>query len=261
MQEKLVGKKITNIILTDRLNSMIKQGMSNLDKRKEEIINTNITRIYPKGKWIFLEFHNDNLLMLGEIIGKFSYFEKTNSLPSKYHVAFQFSDESYLTFQSSLYAFLTIATREEKRMHRYAGNIGPSPNEPDFSQDYFLKVMSQNEKKPIKAALNMQDLISGLGNVYINDILYDSKIHPKSKISSLTSNDLNTIYISIIRIINSAIELGGCSEEFDLYDLTGKYNRIMSKNRPHCSRCGTKIVKENVLGSSSYYCPNCQKIQ
>jgi len=260
MEDKLIGKKITNIVLTERLNSIIKQGMSNLDKRKEDILNTDIIKIIPKGKWIFLEFQNSNLLMFGEIIGKFSYIEKGNALPQKYHVLFQFDDNSSLTFQSSLYAFLTVATREEKRMHRYAGNIGPSTNESEFTLDYFMNILSQNEKKPIKATLNMQDQISGFGNVYINDVLFQSKIHPKRKVSELSTSERNILYDSIVKIITSAIELGGSSEEYDLYDVTGGYNRLVSKNSLGCKNCGTKIIKENILGSSSYYCPKCQKI-
>lgn len=260
MEDKIIGKKFTNIVLTERLNSIIKQGMSNLDKRKEDILNTNITKVIPKGKWIFLEFQNNNILMFGEIIGKFSYSEKGESLPPKYHVIFQFDDGSSLTFQSALYAFLTVATRDEKSQHRYAGNIGPSPNESNFSLDYFLQVLSNNEKKPIKSVLNIQDQISGLGNVYINDILFEAGIHPKRKVSDLSQIERNDIFDSIIKIITSAIQLGGSVDESDLYGNQGKYSRIMDKNTPLCRKCSEKVIKENILGSSSYFCPKCQKL-
>ena len=260
MENKLVGKKITNIVLTEYSKSIIKQGMSNLDTRQNDILNNSIKKIKPKGKWIFLEFQNNNILMFGEIIGKFSYIEKGESLPLKYHVIFQFDDGSSLTFQSSLYAFLTVATREEKEMHRYAGNVGPSPNESNFSLDYFLQVLSNNEKKPIKSALNIQDQISGLGNAYINDILFETGIHPKRKISDLSQIERNDIFDSIIKIITSAIQLGGSVDEFDLYGNPGEYSRIMDKNTTLCKKCGEKVIKENILGSSSYFCPNCQRI-
>jgi formamidopyrimidine-DNA glycosylase len=198
--------------------------------------------------------------MFGEIIGKFSYMKKGESSPSKYHFSFQFDDGSIMTFQSSLYAFLTVATRDEIKLHRYAGNIGPSPNESNFSLDYFLQVLSNNEKKPIKSVLNLQGEISGLGNAYINDILFEANIHPKIKVSDLNENEKNTLYDSIIKIIKSAIELGGSSDELDLYGNFGKYIRVMTKNSSECNKCGNKILKENIFGSSSYYCPQCQKL-
>lgn len=260
MQDKLIGNKITDIILSERSGSIIKQGMSNLDKRKADILNSSIINITPKGKWIFLEFLNNNFLMLGEIIGKFSYIENGYPLPDKYHFIFRFGDGSNMTFQSSLYAFLTVATRDEKREHRYAGNIGPSPNEIDFTLQYFNQILLQNEKKLIKAALNVQDQISGLGNAYINDILFEAKIHPKRKVSDISQIDRSNLFESIIKIITSAIQLGGSVDEIDLYGKSGEYIRAMDKSIPLCRRCGTKIVKENILGSSSYYCPKCQKI-
>ena len=260
MENKLVGKKITNIVLTEYSKSIIKQGMSNLDTRQNDILNNSIKKIKPKGKWIFLEFQNNNILMFGEIIGKFSYIEKGESLPLKYHISFQFEDGSALTFQSSLYAFLTVATRDEKSQHRYAGNIGPSPNESNFSLGYFLQVLSNNEKKPIKSALNIQDQISGLGNAYINDILFESGIHPKRKVSDLSQVERDNIFDSIIKIITSAIQLGGSADEFDLYGNSGKYSRIMDKNTSLCRKCGEKVIKENILGSSSYFCSKCQKL-
>jgi len=258
MEDKLMGKKITNIVLTEYSKSIIKQGMSNLDKRQNDILNNSIKKITPKGKWIFLEFQNGNFLMFGEIIGKFSYIEKGDSLPQKFHFSLQFDNDSNMTFQSSLYAFLTVATREEKKMHRYAGNIGPSPNEIDFTFDYFNQILLQNEKKPIKAVLNVQDQISGLGNAYINDILFEASIYPKRKVSDINQIEKNNLYTSILNIITSAIQLGGSADEFDLYGNPGEYARIMGKSTSLCRKCGEKIVKENILGSSSYYCPKCQ---
>lgn len=259
MEEELVGKKIIDITLTENFKLIFKQGMSNLDKRQNDILNTSINKITPKGKWIFLEFENNNILMLGEIIGKFLYIKKGGSFPPKYHISFQFEDSTNMTFQSSLYAFLTVATREEKKMHKYAGNIGPSPNEPSFSLDYYLQILANNQKKPIKSPLNLQGEISGLGNAYINDILFEANIHPKRKVSNLEENEKKRLYDAIIKVVTSAIELGGSINEFDIYGNPGKYIRTMSKNNNECKKCGARIIKENILGSSSYYCPQCQK--
>lgn len=263
METTLKGKTIKNITLSDRSASLIKQGMCNLDERKDEIIASKIKGVNTKGKWIFLEFDNGKLLLLGEIIGKFLYHKNQSEIPKKYHVLFDFDDGASLTFQSSLYAFLEVATKEELNEHKYAGNLGPSPdNDDEFSYRFFADLLSRYEKKAIKAVLNMQSEISGLGNGYINDILYEAKIHPKKKVSELKDDEKKKLYDNTVKIVKSAIKGAGSSDEYDLFGKPGNYKRIMDKNSvgTKCKRCGAKIVKTNVLGSSAYTCPDCQKI-
>jgi formamidopyrimidine-DNA glycosylase len=64
------GKTINDVALGSRCASLVKLGMCNLDKRKDEIINRTVNSVQAKGKWIFLEFNNDRLVLLGELIGK-----------------------------------------------------------------------------------------------------------------------------------------------------------------------------------------------
>lgn len=261
MDITIKGKIITEIILGDRSKSLIKQGMCNLDKRKDEIQNSPIKSIKTQGKWIFLEFQNGKILMLGEIIGKFLYHSKDDEIPPNYHVLFKFEDGTALTFQSSLYAFLEVADKEQLENHKYAGNLGPSPIDKEFTYSYFDNVLSRYKNRGIKGVLNLQSEISGLGNAYINDILYSAKIHPKSKVSILSDEEKKKLYDVLVKTINQAIKEGGSFKEYDLFGETGKYVRIADQSTKDmkCVRCGAKIVKMNVLGSSSYICPECQK--
>jgi formamidopyrimidine-DNA glycosylase len=262
MEETLKGKVITKITLGDRSKSLIKQGMCNLDRRSEEIFKTPLKSIEPCGKWIFVEFDNGKFLLLGEIIGRFSYHRASDPVPPKYHVLFQFQDGTFLTFQSLLYAFLEVADKWELEAHKYAGNQGVTPISDEFTYTYFSDVLSRYENRGIKGVLNLQSEISGLGNAYINDILYQAQIHPKTKISSLDDDKKMKLYQSITETINHAMEEGGSSSEYDLHSKKGNYLRLMDRKSEDmkCSRCGTKIIKMNVLGSSSYLCPECQKM-
>jgi len=121
MNSTIKGKTVNNVILGSRCAGLIKLGMCNLDKRKDEIINGTINSVQAKGKWIFLEFSNGRLLLLGELIGKLLYHRNDSELPKNYHVLFEFDDNSSLTFQSSLYGFLEIVDPEKLKMHKYAG--------------------------------------------------------------------------------------------------------------------------------------------
>lgn len=262
METHLIGKTINEIILGERCNNIIKQGMCNLDKRKDEILASPIKSVEGRGKWIFVKFENEMFLLLGEIIGKFRFCTDIDQIPSEYHIIFKFEEGTALTFQSSLYAFLVVADEKQLKEHKYAGNIGLTPLDKEFTYSYFDKLLSQYKNRGIKGVLNLQGEISGLGNAYINDILYESCIHPKTKISALKPNKKKKLFENILKIIKLAVKDGGSSTEQDLFGQHGKHVRKMNQHSKDmkCGRCGFKIVKINVLGSSSYICPECQKL-
>ncbi len=262
MDKTIKEKVIIEIKLGKRCKGIIKQGMCNLDKRKDEILNSPLKSLKTRGKWIFLEFENEKFLLLGEIIGKFQYYEDANEIPDNYHILFKFKDQTALTFQSSLYAFITVADPEELKNHKYAGNIGPSPLDKEFTYEYFKNILNNYKNRGIKGVLNIQSEIAGLGNAYINDILFQAKIHPKAKVSTLNHAKIKELYDIIIKTMKSAVQAGGSVKEYDLYEKTGDYVRITDqpKKNMKCTHCGANMVKMNVLGSSSYLCPQCQKI-
>jgi len=256
------NKIIKEVVLGERSNNLIKQGMCNLDKRGDEILNSPINSIKIRGKWIFIGFENEEFLVLGEIIGKFSYHKNKKDFPDKYHILFKFKDGSALSFQSSLYAFIMVLNSEEIEKHRYAGNIGPSPLENQFTYPYFLEFISKYENRAIKGVLNLQSEMSGLGNAYINDILYHAEIHPKAKVKSLNNGLRKILFKTIVVTMESATKLSGSVKEYDLFGVKGGYIRLadIPIKEQKCQRCGSKIEKINVSGSASYVCPVCQKL-
>jgi formamidopyrimidine-DNA glycosylase len=262
MDKTLKNKVITEIILGERSKGIIKLGMCNLDKRKDEILNSPIKSLKTRGKWIFLEFEKGMFLLLGEIIGKFRYYEDEKEIPHNYHVLFKFKDHTALTFQSSLYAFMVVADQEELKNHKYAGNIGLSPLDEEFTYSYFTNLLSKYKNRGIKGVLNTQNETAGLGNAYINEILYQAEIHPKAKASTLNEAKMKKLYDVIVETMNLAVEEGGSLKEYDLFGNPGSYMRIGDQwsNDMKCKRCEAKMVKMSVLGSSSYICPICQKL-
>jgi len=261
MQEALTGKKIASVVLGPRCNSLIKQGMCNLDQRKGEVFGSQILSIGGKGKWIYWQLSGGLCVIFGEMIGRFEYAQNHAGIQPDYHFAFVFQEGPALGFYSSLYAFAQIVNEEEMRTHKYAGRLGISPLDNAFTPTFLDGMLGRYANKPIKALLNMQDELAGLGNVYINDILFQAWLHPLKKAAALGAKEKDMLYQSIRQVTQQAIELGGSADEVDLYGESGQYVRLMSKNadgKP-CPRCNAPIVKSNVLGSASYFCPKCQK--
>ena len=102
--------------------------------------------------------------------------------------------------------------------------------------------------------------IWGVGNGYLQDILFRAKIHPRRRAIDITEEEKRALYEAIIITLKQATALGGRDTERDLYNRPGDYRRMLdsrSAGQP-CSECGTLIVKIQYLGGSSYFCPDCQ---
>jgi len=86
-------------------------------------------------------------------------------------------------------------------------------------------------------------------------------LHPKRKVADISIGERKVLFNAITKTFKEALSLGGRNNEFDLYNNSGGYKPILDKNikgKP-CPECGKKIEKLNVLGSTCYVCPSCQK--
>ena len=112
----------------------------------------------------------------------------------------------------------------------------------------------------VKALLATEQRIPGLGNGVLQDILFNARIHPKRKISTLNAEDKQLLFHSVKDTLRDMIAKGGRDTERDFLGNAGGYRCILSKNtytKP-CVCCGSRLIKEAYLGGSVYYCPNCQ---
>ena len=120
--------------------------------------------------------------------------------------------------------------------------------------------MIKKEKKSIKYFMISKSGISGIGNSYLQDILFKAKIHPKRMVADIDDGECRDLYDAITGTMKEAIELRGRYDERDLYNNPGGYRRILdskAKGNP-CPECGTPIEKIQYLGGASYFCPVCQ---
>lgn len=122
----------------------------------------------------------------------------------------------------------------------------------ELSEKEFLNLLKG--KKTIKGVLMDQSLLSGIGNVYSDEMLFQSKIHPKTKSDQLTEKQQKQLYNHMVDVLKMAIEKEGERSEFP--------PGYLSPHRTEgeaCPRCSGKIKKIKVSGRSTYFCPSCQK--
>jgi formamidopyrimidine-DNA glycosylase len=119
----------------------------------------------------------------------------------------------------------------------------------------------EKTKKGIKGFLVTSKYINGIGNGYLQDILYRARLHPARKIPTLSGDEREQLYAAIQDTLAQAINLGGREDEHDLFDQTGCYRRVMSNQAIGwpCPNCRTPIEKLSYLGGACYICPSCQE--
>jgi formamidopyrimidine-DNA glycosylase len=214
------------------------------------------------GRSIYLHLGGDSLLWFAETGGRLLFHPAGADLPSKVHLVWHFADGSALTFAMQMWGAVKLLDKAEfgERPHKEAG-IPPLSTE--FSLACFEEMLESypdKTKKGVKGFLVTSVHVNGLGNAYVQDILFQAGIDQRRKIPALGAGERRRLYTAIQETMSGAIALGGRAEECDLFGQPGRYTRSMSSQtagRP-CPVCGTAIQKISYLGGACYLCPKCQ---
>jgi len=161
------------------------------------------------------------------------------------------------------FCYLHLKPEEGLGEHKLTANLGLTPLDKRFTLDYFKQLLGK-KRGNIKSFLVDQKNMAGIGNVYVQDILFNAKLHPKRKIPSLTAGEINALYKSIRSVLSESIEMGGLAYEKDFYGNKGGYGaeqfQIAYKPGKPCPICQTPIQKIKTGSTSSFICPNCQPL-
>jgi formamidopyrimidine-DNA glycosylase len=261
MQETLTGKTIHHFARGALVHKFLW-----LSKPAEEydaiLSDKQVTGAKSYGRSIYLYVGEAHLLWFGELGGRILYHPQGEPLPAKYHLRWDFTDASALTFTLQMWVFVNLMEKSELHKHPHA-EVGIPPLSEGFTPERFDQLMEEypeKTKKGVKGFLVTSQYINGIGNSYLQDILFRAKIHPARKIPTLTVNERHRLYTAIQDTLAQAIKLGGREDERDLYDHPGGYKRLMSSQTvgQPCPDCGSLIQKISYLGGACYLCPTCQ---
>ncbi len=144
--------------------------------------------------------------------------------------------------------------------------LGPEPLSDDFDLQTFSKNINRYPNKYIKTSLMDQRLVAGIGNIYSDEILHESKILPDRPVSSLSPVDFKIIHKNIKSILKRGIDFGGDSTS-DYRNIYGERGTFQGKHRVYRRKdlkcfgndCGGVIERKILNGRSSHFCRGCQK--
>ena len=163
------------------------------------------------------------------------------------------------------FGFIKFIKRANVDLNSHLKLLGPEPLSTKFNMEYF-KNYTMGKERTIKSLLMDQKFISGLGNIYVNEILFFSGIRPEKKIKKLTDIEIKKIIKFTKKIISRAIIHGGSSIK-NFSSSSGKkgsfqqHFRVYGKKGENCTniKCKGKIKKIVIANRASFFCNKCQK--
>ena len=263
MQEALPGKGIESIDSQD-MKRMLELGVG-----KEHffdfgsIVGRTVEAVTSRGNTIRIKMSGGfNIVHGPEYGGRIRLVQPGEKVP-KYHLKLEFSDSSVLSMRNT--GMGVIYALKDEHLHEaylYKRDFlgGLSPTDLEFTWDKF-KMLVGGENRQLKPLLVGKDaFVTGISNATFQDVLFRAKVHPKTKTSSLSEEQLKGLYDGIQHVIRERLKLGGKDKFTDLYGKPGEYVAAMGPNYKNreCPNCGTTIKKLAHGGGHVYLCPSCQ---
>jgi formamidopyrimidine-DNA glycosylase len=261
MNETLVGKTVQHFARGEMVHKFLW-----LSKPAEEynaiLSGLPITGATSYGRSIYLHLTPQYMLWFGELGGRILYHPPAQPPPAKYHLRWDFTDSSCLTYTLQMWGFVRLLEQSEFD-ERPKTEVGIPPLSDEFTLERFdqlLEAYPEKTKKGVKGFLTTSQHVNGIGNSYLQDILFRARIHPARKIPNISAPERERLYHAIQETLAQAIQLGGREDERDLFDQPGRYQRLMSSQTAGhpCPECGAIIQKIAYLGGACYLCPECQ---
>lgn len=259
LADLVVGRKILELSAT-----YPRMVLTGFNQAKTGIEGQTIRGISRRGKYLIFEF--DELVLVSHLRMEGKYrLEPLDFMAGKHdHLFVRFSD-SVLVYQDvRKFGTWEILSCDEMPRYFEAKEIGPEPTVSAFDEKIFSEKL-QRSKKKIKPHLLDQTLVAGLGNIYVDEVLWQAKIHPEYLSMDLTNRSKHLLHDSIIEILQKAVELGGSSIRTyqNALGKAGKMQeelKVYGKTGQPCPRCGTIIIKTKVAGRGTHFCPSCQRL-
>lgn len=227
---------------------------------KKQIQNQKINDILRRGKWLMFEL--DDYFLLSHLRMEGKYFIKNNGdeRNKHEHVIFTFKDNTELRYHDTRkFGKMYLRKKDEVYNTKPLNELGLEPWDKKLNLEY---LKSKFNKKPIKTLLLDQSIITGIGNIYADEILFQSKINPEIEGNKLTDKNLNDIIKYTKSTLEHAIKLGGTTIK-SYTSSEGVHGLFQTELLVHtkeiCPNCNSKITKITVGGRGTYYCPKCQK--
>jgi formamidopyrimidine-DNA glycosylase len=246
--------------------AVFRPDVTNVDPEKFEkrLVGRTLQGTGRRGKVIVLDFEDVVGLVHLVISGRVLRLPEWKEPDRMNSAILEFGGEGVpvvLAFTRLWLGYFDLYEPGKEDEHPLISRLGPDPFSEDFAVEYLASALRR--KATVKGLLLDQSVVAGLGNIYVDEVLFAAGVNPTRKASTLTNEEIRRIHAATRDILGRAIEERGTTFDsyHDAFGETGKFQhqlKVFTRAGEPCPQCGTQIVKSRVAGRGTYSCPSCQ---
>ncbi len=256
------GKIVTNVVV--RYSKMVSPKAEIF---AEELEGKKILNVRRRGKYLLIDFSGDYTMVSHlRMEGKYSVVDRHEEYGKHDHVIFELDDGKDLRYNDTRkFGRMNLVPTGEELQVGGLKTIGPEPTPETLTLEYLTHQL-RNRKRGMKSFLLDQSMIAGLGNIYADEVLWLSKIHPQQISNTLTDEEIEILRESIFEELQLAIEAKGTTV-FSYLNADGHAGSFQNQLHVYhrqgllCQRCGTPIERIKVAQRGTHFCPHCQVLR
>jgi len=267
LEKDVVGRKVAETEVRPSKNAM--RVIRRHGKRKEfgdRLLGRKFTKAERRGKYVILHMDNGDVLVVHfGMSGQFVRGNKRVPLPAHTHVVITFQQGGDLRFvDPRTFGELFVTAADELGKVKELQHIAIDPLDHVFTWNAFGAALAQRATK-MKQLLMDQKFVSGLGNIYSDEVLFAAGLRYDRMSDSLSSQEVRRLYRAMQEVLQDAIRFRGTTLDDEAYvDLFGKPGEFQGELKVYgrtglpCRRCRTPVQAVKISGRNSYFCPQCQ---
>ncbi|MBY6035221.1 DNA-formamidopyrimidine glycosylase [Fictibacillus nanhaiensis] len=221
-------------------------------------------QVYRRGKFLILHLDEDSLVSHLRMEGKYGLFNTDAPVDKHTHVIFRFTDETELRYQDvRKFGTMHVYPKGTEENHLPLKTLGVEPLSESLTAGLLKKLFAKT-KRNIKAVLLDQTIIAGLGNIYVDEVLFQARIHPETPTNKISLHRIKKLKRAITEILSEAVKHGGSTIRSYTNSVgeTGGFQMklfVYGRKNEACRICGTEIERMVVAGRGTHVCKGCQK--
>jgi formamidopyrimidine-DNA glycosylase len=267
LEKEVVGRRIRNAEVRPQRNAM--RVIRRHARRKEftdRLAGKKITKVDRRGKYVLLYLEDGDVLVVHfGMSGQFVRGTKRQALPQHTHVVMEFSQGGDLRFvDPRTFGEMFVTAADKLGKVKELDHIAIDPLEDTFTWQEFSGELARRAAK-LKPLLMDQKFVSGLGNIYSDEVLFAAGLKQDRGSDTLSAQEVRRLYRAMREVLQDAVRFRGTTLEDEAYvDLFGKPGefgtelKVYGRKGLPCRRCRTPIESVKVAGRTSYFCPQCQ---
>lgn len=261
----VISKQMSETIVEKKIEEVAIYQSKCLNRPEEDyarhLVGQKIKKVMPLGKWVDIHLERgDHLFLCLGMGGELLYFTSPGEIPSNVKFFVRFTDQSGFYITLSWFGYFHLVLKGEA--NPMTDTLGQDALEMSL-KDFQKKL--KGRKSSIKSFLMNQKHIRGIGNFYIQEILFQARMHPMKKIDCLSDEDIVLLYEAMQSVLEEAVDKGSSFYEVDFFGQKGDYTlELLSfayKEGAPCPVCSTETEKIKTGSTAQFVCPSCQPLE